>query len=160
MKLKRVKNKAKGECITCSDPALPNRAQCARCLEKCSKKFIALRQKRLSEGKCYQCKEKATIGQVCYKHWFVRIASKMGSRSAGKALQDLWERGNRLCPYTGRTLIIGQNASCDHIIPVSRGGTHDVTNIQWVDVQINRMKTDMTHDEFVQMCGLIALRWS
>jgi len=159
MKSKRDSHRKAGICISCPNRAAPKRTQCPSCLAKCSTKFKKLRAERLANGQCYQCKEPATIGAVCYKHWFVRVASNMHSRSAGKMLQELWEQGTKLCPYTGKALVIGENASCDHVIPISRGGTHDGTNLQWVDAQINRMKTDMTHDEFVQMCKLIASRF-
>lgn len=35
---------------------------------------------------------------------------------------------------------------------VSRGGSHDINNLQWVDTQINTMKTDMDHDGFLSTC--------
>ena len=28
----------------------------------------------------------------------------------------------------------------------------------WLDMQVNRMKTDMTRDEFIELCALIAER--
>lgn len=39
-----------------------------------------------------------------------------------------------------------------------RGGTNDRENLQWVLHQVNRMKTDMTHEEFVHLCWWIGGR--
>lgn len=33
----------------------------------------------------------------------------------------------------------------------------DLANLQWVTEKINRMKTDMTHEEFLKTCRLIYL---
>jgi hypothetical protein len=46
------------------------------------------------------------------------------------------------------------NASVDHVFLVSQKpellGSLD--NVEWVDFQVNRMKTDMTHKEFPETC--------
>jgi 5-methylcytosine-specific restriction endonuclease McrA len=49
----------------------------------------------------------------------------------------------------------GDTASPDHKVPLSRGGSSSLENIQWVNYQVNRMKNDMTHDEFLAMCQLV-----
>ena len=38
--------------------------------------------------------------------------------------------------------------SADHIVPVSRGGTSTVDNCQWVTARMNKMKGDLTNEEF------------
>jgi hypothetical protein len=53
------------------------------------------------------------------------------------------------CPYTGIRLVLGQNATLDHIIPKSKGGTNTLDNLQWVHEWINWMKHDSPHDVFV-----------
>lgn len=38
----------------------------------------------------------------------------------------------------------------DHIVPLSKGGPHDVDNLQMLCMDCNRSKSDMTHEEFVE----------
>jgi len=92
------------------------------------------------------------------KHWFGTIArNRLASegKNRGEKIKHKLEEQEYKCVYTGIVLIPGRNASLDHILPISRGGTHEIENLQWVDIQINRMKTDMTHQEFIQMCHKI-----
>jgi len=64
-------------------------------------------------------------------------------------LLALLDKQNRRCPYSGRLLLIGDNASIDHKIPLDRGGTNDLTNLQWVDYHVNIMKWYRTDEEFL-----------
>ena len=56
------------------------------------------------------------------------------------------------CAYSDRKLVPGLNASIDHITPVFKRGLDDINNLQWVDTQINTMKTDMDHSNFLSTC--------
>lgn len=56
------------------------------------------------------------------------------------------------CAITGRELT-PENASLDHIIPVSKGGEHLLENIQFLHADVNRAKGTMTMDEFIAMCA-------
>lgn len=49
-----------------------------------------------------------------------------------------------------------QTASLDHTVPVSMGGEHVVSNVAWVHTEINRMKGQMSVEEFVSMCNRVA----
>jgi 5-methylcytosine-specific restriction endonuclease McrA len=75
-----------------------------------------------------------------------------GTKKDGAMLRDLFEAQQRTCAYTGEVLIPGINASLDHKIPTSRGGTNDRENLQWVTARVNSMKSDLTHEEFVALC--------
>jgi 5-methylcytosine-specific restriction endonuclease McrA len=92
--------------------------------------------------------------------WFIDIARKRtGSRYNAKLIQDILERQNAECAYTGETIRPEFNASLDHITPTSRSGSKDdPANLQWVCERINRMKSDFTHDEFLAMCQTILSR--
>ena len=65
---------------------------------------------------------------------------------------------NFQCPYTGITLNVlnlskdESNASVDRI-DSQKGYTKD--NIQWVYKKINRMKNNMSEDEFINLCSKI-----
>lgn len=66
-------------------------------------------------------------------------------------LRLLFEKRCGICPYLHQTITVGTDASIDHIIPKSRGGSNDITNLQWVHRDVNTMKWDKTHDEFIQL---------
>ena len=55
------------------------------------------------------------------------------------------------CALTGR-LLTPDTASLDHIVPVRCGGEHCAENPQVLHRDVNRAKTTMTNDEFIQLC--------
>jgi 5-methylcytosine-specific restriction endonuclease McrA len=55
------------------------------------------------------------------------------------------------CAMTGRPLM-PNTASLDHIVPVRRGGEHVIENAQVLHKDVNRAKTTMTNEEFIQLC--------
>lgn len=116
------------------------------------------RSKAVSVGRCSRCKAPAEIGRFCPRHWFNNMAmNHTGERCHGALLKRLWEKQGGRCIYTGELLTPGKNASLDHRIPISRGGTHEEENLQWVSLRVNQMKTDMTHDEFLKMCHIVVV---
>ena len=72
-----------------------------------------------------------------------------------KMIMELIERQEFHCAFSGRELT-PETASLDHIVPLSRGGTHDISNLCVVDHQINAAKSTMTVEEFVAMCREVA----
>lgn len=61
------------------------------------------------------------------------------------------KRQKLICPLSGRKLT-GDTMSVDHRIPISKGGTHDMSNLQFVHVDVNYAKRNLTEAEFIQMC--------
>lgn len=68
-----------------------------------------------------------------------------------KDLKEMLERQGHKCALTGRSLS-PENCAMDHIIPLSRGGTHTKDNAQLVATEVNKAKGTMLEQEFVQLC--------
>lgn len=68
-----------------------------------------------------------------------------------KMIMELIESQGFRCALSNRQLT-PENASLDHVIPLSRGGTHDIENLCVVHHQVNTAKSSMTVDEFVTLC--------
>ena len=70
--------------------------------------------------------------------------------------QDIIQKieSNPYCELSGRPLDINKTSSwhLDHKIPVSRGGNNSIENCQILSKQTNQAKSDMTNDEFLQLC--------
>ena len=62
----------------------------------------------------------------------------------------LWHKQRGLCAMTGKRL--DRSAELDHIIPVSKGGKNEPSNLQWLAPEVNQCKNDMTVDEFMAVC--------
>jgi hypothetical protein len=72
-----------------------------------------------------------------------------------KQIMELIERQEFRCALSGRELT-PETASLDHVLPLSRGGTHDISNLCVVHHHVNAAKGTMTVDEFVAMCREVA----
>ncbi len=72
-----------------------------------------------------------------------------------KKIMDLIERQKFRCALSGRELT-PETASLDHVTPLSRGGSHELSNLCVVDYQINTAKGTMTVEEFLAMCRDVA----
>lgn len=68
-------------------------------------------------------------------------------------LDVLWKTQKRRCFYSGRPLEIMKTASLDRI-DSSRGYVKG--NVQWVHVDVNRAKWEMSSDEFIDLCCEVA----
>ena len=65
-------------------------------------------------------------------------------------LVGLWTKQEGKCAVTGIALIAGETASIDHIIPVADGreGLGCITNMRFVHTVVNRMKWDLSEEDF------------
>lgn len=66
----------------------------------------------------------------------------------------LLERQKYLCFLTGWELT-PHNVSLDHRMPVSRGGTHTLSNAQALHEEVNRAKGTLTNEEFIELCRAV-----
>lgn len=72
-----------------------------------------------------------------------------------KQILALIESQQYRCALSGRPLT-PETASLDHAIPLSRGGVHDISNVQVLEYRVNAAKGTMTVEEFVAMCRDVA----
>ena len=73
------------------------------------------------------------------------------SNVTAKKVMELVESQRFRCSLSGRELT-PETASLDHVLPLGRGGVHDISNVSVVDHQVNSAKGAMTVDEFIQVC--------
>lgn len=69
-------------------------------------------------------------------------------------LWEIWLLQEGKCAYTGKSLTHGKDASLDRI-DSSKGYIEG--NVHWVDWQINRMKLNVPHEQFIQLCRDVVL---
>lgn len=112
--------------------------------------------RRRDAGLCPRCESPPVVKSLCLDCWFAaRSSDHLGTRSFGPELKALWKEQGGRCAYTGEELTPGDGASLDHKIPRTGGGEASVDNLQWISYKVNRMKTDMTEDEFLETCRSI-----
>jgi len=118
-------------------------------------------RRRKAAGICIACTELATAGLRCMHHWFECVGRNYGLtiKNGGiEILKALWEEQGSRCALTGAQLVPTVNATLDHILPQSRGGTHAKSNLQWVTRRSNEAKNDLTTHEFLELCRSVLLR--
>jgi 5-methylcytosine-specific restriction endonuclease McrA len=129
------------------------------CSDECSARTY--RRRRLEDTeKCVACSKRRIPGyRFCEEHWFALKASGIwpGDKNyvkLGNALMEILERQGRKCSYTGRELVVGKNASIDHVFPKARfpEKARELENLEFVDLRINWAKRDLTKEEFVDLC--------
>ena len=73
------------------------------------------------------------------------------SKVTALSLWGLAKRQKCICPLSGRR-ITNENISVDHIVPLSKGGTHDISNLRLTVKESNIARQSMTDAEFVSLC--------
>lgn len=112
------------------------------------------------QGRCVQCGgEAVTPGtKICLQHWLDSVASRTAhNRELGKdgTLWKIWQAQGGRCALTGAVLTPARGAALDHILPRSRGGTNDPSNLQWITNEVNDSKSYHTEEEFLDLCRLV-----
>ena len=122
--------------------------------------------KRLEKGLCRICGKSRLKNSksYCEFHYIDSLTrNAMGYRSKEVALRlyDKLYSQNFICPYTGEKLILGVNAWMDHILPRSRFPSQitSLDNLQWVSKKANLAKHNLTKDEFISFCKVVASRF-
>lgn len=147
--------KSRGLCLMCGErPSITNRKYCETCqqwsLDYARKRRVAF----IAAGRCERCGkcEKLPNSLVCERCYFKKTSKDCLKSSAHwGALRDLFYAQGQRCSYTKRPLVLGVNASLDHIFPRSRFPelSTDPNNVEWVDRVVNTMKLNHTKEEFL-----------
>jgi len=78
-----------------------------------------------------------------------------GSSISMQDILSLIEHQGYRCALSDRELT-PETAALDHVMPVSRGGEHQIENAQVLHKEVNRAKGTLTNEEFVQLCCEVA----
>ena len=90
------------------------------------------------------------------KHYNLKASEGLEHAEVESAdLKKLLEMQGYRCALSGVRLE-PRNAEVDHKIPLARGGTNDLSNLQWLDRNVNRAKGAMDNEEFIAMCKQVA----
>lgn len=117
-------------------------------------------QSRTRGGLCKDCgiknREKGvTRCKVCiFKHLAQRY---LGTNQRYSELQELFEQQKGCCAYSGRALHLPGTASIEHVIPRSSRKCTNISNIKWVDIEINKMKSNLPLHKFLMNCKEVLL---
>lgn len=74
--------------------------------------------------------------------------------------KTVYAKSNGKCAICGKPVKF-KKMTVDHKIPLSKGGTNDISNLQLAHLICNRAKTDLVSDEFVELAKRIVRhnRW-
>lgn len=99
-----------------------------------NEKTKEFREKQFDKGLCKVCKQPRLFDlKVCKKHHLADLSYKhLGTTTRWEELEKLLEKQDYKCIYTGDELILGINASVDHIKPLSQNPelNNSIENLQ------------------------------
>lgn len=128
-----------------------------------SKHNKAWMKKQIQKGLCVFCRDESLYkSSLCEKHYFKgRVRSVTGSYDNWEIIRDKFFESGEVCYYTGKKLVLGVNAGLDHLKPRSRFKhlKDSIDNLVWCDTKVNVAKRDLTNDEFIDVCKLVASRF-
>ena len=155
---KRDKLAASGLCTWCKCPLENSKSRvCKICRTRDQETTRAKWKQRLEHGLCKWCGKQDISdkeSQVC-ADCHCKLIARNNLKEVGRwrELKALHDRQN-VCPYTGRLLVLGVNASLDHVVPRSAGGSDEIDNLRWVyggdDFDVNMMKGKASESDFLE----------
>ncbi len=117
---------------------------------------------RMSAGYAIGSNRRVNLGKFIVWMMFNRGQFKSRSSRADKisvqSILNLLESQKYRCALTGRELT-PETTALDHIVPLSRNGTHSINNAQALNKDVNRAKGTLTNSEFVNLCREV-VRWA
>lgn len=131
-------------CATCGVPVVYRRKYCSTCQIEAKR----TRKQKAKKVRAVRLKQDDPVG-----YWYWVKAKKLRGGTSARDLAELMNKQGQRCVYSGEVLqLASDNTHLDHILPRSRGGSDHISNLQWITKQVNRMKSDLTHEEFIEAC--------
>jgi len=158
-KLKLDSLKSQGICIKCSVNPQQKGFRCIDCVEKGRNTNKIRENKYVDSGKCFRCGWRDLIGvsKFCLECYLKDISRRIWrTTQKWKVLLDLFHKQDGLCVYLKSPIQLGVNASIDHKIAKSKGGSNEIENLQWVHFNVNMMKWDLNQEDFLKLVMRIA----
>lgn len=149
-------------------PCIRNGTRCQDCVDKGKSRRQANKHTFLEAGLCVTCGKyphleamsENPLYRLCEECYIRKTAKqRLGSMRYWKQIrQKLYDQGFK-CAYTGTPLVLGLNASLDHIYPVHTHPhlQHDPDNTEWVLQEINEMKRNRTPEQFLTLIQQILM---
>ena len=137
-------------------------------LANAKKRYQLNKKRRLSVGKEWRKRNKTehTAMQRAWKKrrffYYKAVLLKNSKRGAhspqtieelARGLVSQWIKQRGRCALTG--IKLNRTAHLDHVLPVSKGGSDDSSNLQWLTPEANQVKGSLTVEELMHMCRLI-----
>ncbi len=162
---KRKNRVASKFCVRCPGLRDTKSQTCSACQKEITAHVSMRNALRDAQGCCLGCGGPRSDGQKKCETCVLKAVSSQvfGTFHRWQDLKDLFVRQGGKCSYTGVDLVISEArrsdqrfvASLDHKIPRSLGGADEIENLQWVSWLANRAKTNMTHEQFVELCRVV-----
>ena len=83
--------------------------------------------------------------------------ARLGASKYWKELKALIRKQDYKCALTGDGISFEDNIELDHKLPTYRGGSNDLSNVQWVTKEANWFKRALTENELLALCEKILL---
>lgn len=77
--------------------------------------------------------------------WVQPCSGRPGQSEWSRIRSAVYARDDYTCQYCGER---GKKLECDHVIPLSRGGSNDMSNLKTACFRCNRSKRDKTLEEW------------
>lgn len=153
--IRKNSGKPRHQCITC----FHNKSKTDWILDPIKHNARQLKYKLIREGVL----ERPLPKEIRSDSFFNNLARQHNTRAESLGIptrlvaKDLWRlalKQRLICPYT-RIKLTRQTISLDHIIPLSKEGTNDITNVCFIYRPVNYAKRDMSKEDFIGLCKLI-----
>lgn len=93
------------------------------------------------------------LGEIVRKMGFSLkdLNGSENNEATASALKRMIVEQDYRCALSGEKLT-PETARLDHKVAVTNGGGNSIENLQWLDVEVNRMKGSLSQDSFIAIC--------